>query len=152
MMHPDIESRIGAHQIFAVLLVPTFNHPRHESASLRSRCLYEPRRWQSKTASAFASATALPEKLRREKDSTRIEKHGINTQDDFEDRESTEADWKQGWVCTNLPNFYNINSIIDRTTGSFCSADAVSTSVSCLIAFMCSLIIIFMSELVVSLS
>ncbi|KAJ4981145.1 hypothetical protein NE237_031982 [Protea cynaroides] len=30
MMHPDVETRIGAHQIFAVILVLSSNNPRHD--------------------------------------------------------------------------------------------------------------------------
>ncbi|KAF8394670.1 hypothetical protein HHK36_020886 [Tetracentron sinense] len=121
MLHPDIEARIGAHQIFSVILVPSSNHPGNEVASLQSGYLYEPRRWQSKTASTFASATALFEKLRREKDSAKVEKHGNNSQDEFKEREVAEEDWRR----KTSPNFYKISSsIIDRTAGSTSSVEA----------------------------
>ncbi|XP_058084129.1 protein SEMI-ROLLED LEAF 2 [Magnolia sinica] len=123
MMHPDVEARIGAHRIFSVLLVPTCNHPRHESASFQSGYL-GPRRWQSKTASAFASASALLEKLRREKESVKIERLGNDAHDDIKEKEVADEDWKLGWVRKTSPNFYKIScSIIDRTAGSTSSAD-----------------------------
>lgn len=117
MLHPDVEARLGAHQIFSVLLIPSSNHPRQTVASLRSGYLYEQRRWHSNTASAFASITARLEKLRKEKDGTKIE-HGNNVQDDLKEKEIAEEDWKHGRARKNSPNFYNLSSIIDRTAGS----------------------------------
>ncbi|KAJ4817138.1 ARM repeat superfamily protein [Rhynchospora pubera] len=64
MTHPDPESRLGAHLLFSSVLVKTPNHPRSDS-----EFLYETKKWQSRTTSVFASATALLEKLRREKES-----------------------------------------------------------------------------------
>ncbi|GMN44036.1 hypothetical protein TIFTF001_013233 [Ficus carica] len=118
MLHPDIEVRVGAHQIFSILLVPSSNRPRHEVASLRSGFLYQSRRWHSSTASAFASITARLEKLRREKDGAKADKHRSNVHEDSEERDSLEEDCKQGRGRKNSPNFYKISSIIDRKAGS----------------------------------
>lgn len=118
MLHPDIEVRVGAHQIFSILLVPSSNRPRHEVASLRSGFLYQSRRWHSSTASAFASITARLEKLRREKDGAKADKHRSNVHEDSEERDSVEEDCKQGRGRKNSPNFYKISSIIDRKAGS----------------------------------
>lgn len=126
MLHPDVEARLGAHQIFSVLLIPSSNHPRQTVASLRSGYLYEQRRWHSNTASAFASITARLEKLRKEKDGTKIE-HGNNVQDDLKEKEIAEEDWKHGRARKNSPNFYNLSSIIDRTAGSTSLTESVST-------------------------
>ncbi|XP_041018680.1 protein SEMI-ROLLED LEAF 2-like [Juglans microcarpa x Juglans regia] len=120
MSHPDVEARVGAHQIFSALLIPSSNHIRHGVASLRSSSLHQPRRWHSNNASA--SITALLEKLRREKDGFKLEKHGNNVHDDLKERDMVEEDWKQGRVNKNSPNFYKISSIVDR--------NAVSTSLS----------------------
>lgn len=125
MLHPDVEARLGAHQIFSVLLIPSSNHPRQTVASLRSGYLYEQRRWHSNTASAFASITARLEKLRKEKDGTKIE-HGNNVQDDLKEKEIAEEDWKHGRARKNSPNFYNLSSIIDRTAGSTSLTESVS--------------------------
>ncbi|XP_043721356.1 protein SEMI-ROLLED LEAF 2-like [Telopea speciosissima] len=126
MMHPDIEARVGAHQIFAVILVPSFNNHRHDLAFLQSGSLYEPRKWHSKTASPFASAAALLEKLRKEKDSVMVEMHGNHNQNDCKDTESGEEEWKQGWARKNSANFYKMMScsIIERSTGPACLAEA----------------------------
>ncbi|XP_039143938.1 protein SEMI-ROLLED LEAF 2-like [Dioscorea cayenensis subsp. rotundata] len=56
---PDVETRVGAHQIFSAVLIQTPNHPRQGS-----EYLYKLRKWNSKTSSAFASPIALLEKLR----------------------------------------------------------------------------------------
>ncbi|TQD69407.1 hypothetical protein C1H46_045060 [Malus baccata] len=119
MVHPDVEVRVGAHQIFSILLIPTSNQPRHESSSLQSGFGYQSRGWQSNTASTFASITARLEKLRKEKDGPKAEKHGNSTAcDDFRDRETAEEVWKQGCNRKNSPNVYKISSIIDRTAGT----------------------------------
>ncbi|KDP23388.1 hypothetical protein JCGZ_23221 [Jatropha curcas] len=123
MLHPDVEVRVGAHQIFSVLLIPSSNNPCHGVVSLQSGYICEPRRWHSNTASAFSSIAALLEKLRKEKDGAR-EKNKNNVLDDFKERDFVEEDWKQGRPRKNSPNFYKISSIIDRTSGTTNLADA----------------------------
>ena len=115
MLHPNVEARVGAHQIFSALLIPSSNRPRHEVASLRSGYVYEPRRWRSNNASAFVSISALLEKLRREKDGIKMEKNGYNIHDDLKGKDNVEEDWKLGHVLKSSPNIYSITSIIDRT-------------------------------------
>ncbi|KAF5739907.1 hypothetical protein HS088_TW12G01119 [Tripterygium wilfordii] len=118
MLHPDVETRIGAHGIFSVLLIPSSNRFRPEHASLDPGYLIETRRRRSNTASTFASITALLEKLRKEKDGAIVE----NPRDDAVDnkeRDILEEDWKQGCAHKkDSPNLYKISSIIDKTTGS----------------------------------
>lgn len=126
MLHPDIEARVGAHQIFSILLIPSSNRLRHEVASLRSGFLYQSRRWHSNTSSTFASITARLEKLRKEKGAPKAEKQWNNPHDNFEERETVEEDCKQGRGRKNSPNFYKISSIIDRTAGPISLNDAVS--------------------------
>ena len=117
MLHADTEVRVGAHHIFSILLVPSSNRPRHEVASLRAGFLYQSRRWQSNTASAFASITARLEKLRREK--------GVH--DELSDCGVEEdSNSKVGRGRKNSPNFCKISSIIDRRGGSIGSSDGVS--------------------------
>lgn len=126
MMHSDAVTRIGAHRIFAVLLVPTSSHPRYDFASFQSE-YFKPRRWQSETVSASASASALLKKLRREKECAKLDKHANDAHDEFKYREIVDEDQKHGWVCKRSPNFYKIScSFIDRTSVSTCSADTVS--------------------------
>ncbi|MBA0687449.1 hypothetical protein Goari_014987 [Gossypium aridum] len=118
MLHPNVEVRMGAHHIFSALLIPSSSHPRHEVASLRSGFVYEPRRWRSTNASAFASISALLEKLRREKDGIKSEKNGCNIHEDFKGKDNMEEDSKQGLVVKSSRNIYTITSIIDRTAAS----------------------------------
>ncbi|KAB1202104.1 hypothetical protein CJ030_MR8G004271 [Morella rubra] len=122
MLHPDVEARVGAHQIFSALLIPSSNHPRHEASSLRNGFLHHRRRWHTNTASA--SITALLEKLRREKDGAKVEMHGNDVHEDLKERDIVEEDWKQGGVRKHSPNFYKISSIIDRTAGSTSLSEA----------------------------
>nr|XP_011466140.1 PREDICTED: uncharacterized protein LOC101313033 isoform X1 [Fragaria vesca subsp. vesca] len=117
MMHPDVEVRVGAHQIFSVLLIPCSNRPRHEVAPLQSGFVYQSRKGSLDTAS-IASITARLEKLRREKDGPKTENQETGARDDFIDRDIAEEDWKQGLTLKSSPNFYTISSIIDKTAGS----------------------------------
>ncbi|XP_027363352.1 uncharacterized protein LOC113870950 isoform X2 [Abrus precatorius] len=119
MLHSDVEARVGAHLIFSVLLFPSSFHMR-EISSLRSRYLDQRNKRHSHTASASASAsiTALLEKLRRSKDSTKAENHGNIVHDGGKERDIMVEDWKQGYGLKNSPNFYKLSSIIDRATGS----------------------------------
>lgn len=118
MLHVDVEVRVGAHQIFSVLLMPNY-HGYDTSTPTR--------RWRSSTEPASASISNLLEKLRREKDGNKVEKQGINAQDCLKERDNAEEDWKQGRARKNSPNLHTLSTIIDRTAGSNSSAEAVSS-------------------------
>ncbi|KAI4349895.1 hypothetical protein L6164_010438 [Bauhinia variegata] len=106
MLHSDVEARVGAHQIFSILIFPSSINPGFPN---------QHKRWHSNTASA--SITALLEKLRRGKDGTETENLGNNVHDALIERDAVAEDWKQGCGLKNSPNFYKLTSIIDRTTG-----------------------------------
>ncbi|XP_010921489.1 protein SEMI-ROLLED LEAF 2 [Elaeis guineensis] len=119
MMHPDVETRIVAHQIFSVTLVRNPNHPRHES-----EYLYETKKWQYRTTSVFASATALLEKLRREKGCLNADKHVNDSHEEIKEK-SMGDEWKHGWARKSSPYFYKLScSIIDRIAASNRSTDS----------------------------
>ncbi|XP_031249114.1 protein EFR3 homolog A [Pistacia vera] len=124
MLHPNVETRVGAHQIFSVLLFPSSNHQRQTVASLRSGYLYEPRKWHSNTASTSTSISALLEKLRKDKNVIKMGKNGYNVPDDIKGRDFVEDDWKQGHTRKSSPNFYKLSSIIDGKAGATNLADA----------------------------
>ncbi|KAL2642862.1 hypothetical protein R1flu_010449 [Riccia fluitans] len=65
MIHPDVESRVKAHHVFALLLVPSI-YPRGEDF-IRGQTRPETSTMFSRTSAVFASAAALFEKLRGEK-------------------------------------------------------------------------------------
>ncbi|GLT96388.1 hypothetical protein SLE2022_140120 [Rubroshorea leprosula] len=118
MLHPNIEARVGAHQIFSALLIPSSSNSRSETSSVRFSSSHEPRTWHSNNASAFASISALLEKLRRERDGTKMGKNGYNVHEDFKGRDNIEEDWKLARLRKNSPNFYTLSSIIERKPGS----------------------------------
>lgn len=70
MVHPDHETRIGAHRIFSVVLVPSSVCPRQSSGISDSKKTKIPRSL-SRAVSVFSSSAALFEKLREEKSSFR---------------------------------------------------------------------------------
>nr|XP_010938251.1 uncharacterized protein LOC105057345 [Elaeis guineensis]XP_029124027.1 uncharacterized protein LOC105057345 [Elaeis guineensis]XP_029124028.1 uncharacterized protein LOC105057345 [Elaeis guineensis] len=120
MMHPDAETRIGAHQIFSVTLVRSANHPRHES-----EYLYETKKWQSRTTSVFASATALLQKLRREKGCLNADKDGNDAHTEIKEKSMGDEELKHGWAQKGSPYFYKLScSIIDRIAVTTCSMEA----------------------------
>lgn len=118
MLHPDVEVRAGAHQIFSALLVPCSNTQRGIGSK-------NPRRRHSDSASPFASIKSLLERLRREKDGTKVDKPGNNVKHNFKDIEATEEEWKQLRAPKNSPNFHKISSIIDKTTKTTSWAETV---------------------------
>ncbi|GAB4843853.1 hypothetical protein Ancab_013815 [Ancistrocladus abbreviatus] len=70
MVHPDSETRIGAHRVFSVVLVPSSVAPRPNAASSISKKPDLPRSL-SRTVSVFSSSAALFEKLKKDRSSTR---------------------------------------------------------------------------------
>lgn len=71
MVHPDHETRIGAHRVFSVVLVPSSVCP-HQPVSVKEPDkLATFTRTLSRTVSVFSSSAALFEKLRKEKSSSR---------------------------------------------------------------------------------
>lgn len=115
MLHPNVETRVGAHEIFSVILLQSSGQSQAGVASVRaSGYLNESRNWRSDTTSAFTSITARLDKLRKEKDGAKIEKNGYNnTHEDLKNYKSS-------------PNFHKLNSIIDRTAGFINLADMVT--------------------------
>ncbi|CAN8286934.1 unnamed protein product [Cochlearia groenlandica] len=67
MVHPDHKSRIGAHRIFSVVLVPTSVCPRPSSTATDLKKGMGLPRSLSRTASVFSSSAALFEKLKKDK-------------------------------------------------------------------------------------
>ncbi|XP_057959815.1 protein SEMI-ROLLED LEAF 2-like isoform X2 [Malania oleifera] len=67
MVHPDNETRVGAHRIFSVVLVPSSVCPRPCSTISDSVKASDLPRTLSRTVSVFSSSAALFEKLRKEK-------------------------------------------------------------------------------------
>lgn len=134
MLHRDVETRIGAHQIFSVLVFPSSNCHQQETALVQSGSgsPHKPTAWHSSTASASTSAsiTALLDKLRREKDGPKEEKIGHNGHDNIKEKGSLEDDWKQRRYHRNCPNFHKISSIIDQKAGSLSSAEVVSQPIT----------------------
>ncbi|KAK1267713.1 hypothetical protein QJS04_geneDACA015603 [Acorus gramineus] len=71
MVYPDSETRVGAHRIFSVVLVPSSVCPHPCSVSSDSSKTYDLQRTLSRTVSVFSSSAALFEKLRKERYSFR---------------------------------------------------------------------------------
>ncbi|KAL8142947.1 hypothetical protein V2J09_015979 [Rumex salicifolius] len=68
MVHQDRETRVGAHRIFSVVLVPTQVAPTNSTASVPEKDLP---RTLSRAVSVFSSSAALFDKLKRDRTSTR---------------------------------------------------------------------------------
>ncbi|XVF38077.1 hypothetical protein REPUB_Repub20aG0066700 [Reevesia pubescens] len=70
MVHPDHETRIGAHRIFSVVLVPSSVCPQPSVTPVTNKASGIPRTL-SRTVSVFSSSAALFQKLRKEKSFSR---------------------------------------------------------------------------------
>lgn len=68
MVHPDHETRVEAHRIFSVVLVPSSVCPNPSSVTSDAP-KYDLKRTLSRNVSVFSSSAALFEKLRKEKNS-----------------------------------------------------------------------------------
>lgn len=71
MVHPDHETRVGAHRVFSVVLVPSSVCPHPPVSVKETDNLAAFSRTLSRTVSVFSSSAALFEKLRKEKSSSR---------------------------------------------------------------------------------
>ncbi|KAL6957649.1 hypothetical protein U1Q18_040438 [Sarracenia purpurea var. burkii] len=71
MVHPDHETRIGAHRIFSIVLVPSSVCPHSGSAVPELKNAADLARTLSKSVSVFSSSAALFEKLRNERSFSR---------------------------------------------------------------------------------
>ncbi|XP_051142897.1 protein SEMI-ROLLED LEAF 2-like isoform X2 [Andrographis paniculata] len=78
MMHPDHETRVGAHRIFAVVLVPSSVCPHADSAVHDPKKNTHVPRTLSRTVSVFSSSAALFEKMKRPKDPSKENHLEIN--------------------------------------------------------------------------
>lgn len=113
MVHPDIEVRVGAHQIFSSLLNPSSSHQRNNIFC------------QPKKVHSSSSIAALLERLRTEKGGSELQRKG----DELREIGITEKKWKQGQVVENSPNFNKISSILGKTADSAANlAEAVRTT------------------------
>ena len=67
MLHPDHDTRIGAHQIFSVVLVPSSIAPQsdHDVSDSKKNVLYP--RTLSRTVSVFSSSAALFDKMKHQR-------------------------------------------------------------------------------------
>lgn len=104
MIHTDIDTRVGAHHMFSAIVVRGPSHLRSES-----EYLYETKK-QSRTTSVFASATALLEKLRREKESLSSDKPRNIMHDDVKEMNMHEEDKRKN------PAYFSklVSSFIER--------------------------------------
>lgn len=66
MVHPDYETRIGAHRTFSIVLVPYSVCPHPSSSISESKTASDLPQTLSRTVSVFSSSAALFEKLRKE--------------------------------------------------------------------------------------
>ncbi|CAM8969105.1 unnamed protein product [Rhodiola kirilowii] len=112
MEHPKVETRIGAHRIFIVLLTANFNI-QHATASLRPGFHHELRKWQAETAAAHSTIATLLEKLRKEKDGGQVDNRIGEGVDTCEEKNAVD-DKKQ----KSSYSLYKISSIIDKTADS----------------------------------
>lgn len=101
MMHPDLETRVGAHKIFSVILVRTPAHP---------KCKYERNKRQSKSTSAFASAAALFEKLRKEKELKTSDMFRKQTNNGGSVKVVDEDESRNGRIWRSPPYFHKLSS------------------------------------------
>lgn len=90
MVHPDTETRVGAHRIFSVVLVPSSVCPRPHSTATESNNPTSFSRTLSKNVSVFSSSAALFEKLSTEKSSSKGSLN-LDVKDKFEEQKNSDS-------------------------------------------------------------
>ncbi|KAL1206888.1 Protein SEMI-ROLLED LEAF 2 [Cardamine amara subsp. amara] len=129
MVHPDHKTRIGAHSIFSVVLVPTSVCPRPSSTSTDLKKGMGLPRSLSRTASVFSSSAALFEKLKKNKFSSMLtsdqsqnempeEEYGNNNRGEILDRLKSSysqaySTWNQPVTSTADNSVAHLNSELD---------------------------------------
>ncbi|XP_015898982.3 protein SEMI-ROLLED LEAF 2 isoform X1 [Ziziphus jujuba] len=103
MVHPDHETRVGAHRIFSVVLVPTSVFPRPYSSMPETKKGLDLPRTLSRTVSVFSSSAALFEKLKKEK---------------FSSLENVFQGNQENFVCNGEPRNNN-NGVMTRLKSSY---------------------------------
>ncbi|KAM3313725.1 hypothetical protein ACQJBY_032943 [Aegilops geniculata] len=123
MVHPDADTRVGAHHIFSAVIVRGPSHQRGDS-----EYLFATKKCQSRSPSVFSSATALLEKLRREKECLGSDKPGHMMHDDEKERNTHEEDNKHVWARKSPAYFSKlVFSFVDRWATLASSAEANQT-------------------------
>jgi len=117
MIHTDIDTRVGAHHMFSAIIVRGPSHLQSES-----EYLYETKK-QSRTTSVFASATALLEKLRREKESLSSDKPRNIMHDDVKEMNMHEEDKRKN------PAYFSklVSSFVERCAKRSSSVEVLHT-------------------------
>lgn len=82
MVSTDYETRVGAHRVFSVVLVPSSVCPRPSSTIPNSKKARDMQRTLSRTASAFSSSAALFKKLGKEQEKKHSYLNGEDTRND----------------------------------------------------------------------
>ncbi|KAL0379872.1 UNVERIFIED_CONTAM: protein SEMI-ROLLED LEAF 2 [Sesamum angustifolium] len=109
MVSPDHETRLGAHRIFSVVLVPSSVCPHIANTSQCSTTGADLGRTLSRSASAFSSSAAIFEKLRKEHGSLpKIVDQADETMTD------TEGNSKDQSLLTRLKSSYSRKATIKR--------------------------------------
>ncbi|KAL9302479.1 putative protein EFR3 [Arabidopsis thaliana] len=119
MVHPDHKTRIGAHRIFSVVLVPTSVCPRPSSTTTDLKKGMGLPRSLSRTASVFSSSAALFEKLKKDKFSSMLTSdHSQNGMPEEERGSSTgeildrlKSSYSQAYSTWNQP----LTSVVDNS-------------------------------------
>lgn len=112
MVHPDHETRIGAHRIFSVVLVPSSVFPRPSSSITESNKAFDLPRTLSRTVSVFSSSAALFEKLKMEK---------------FSSRENVSQDGKENGANEEEPRNTD-NGMLNRLKSSYTRVYSMKTA------------------------
>lgn len=112
MVHPDHETRIGAHRIFSVVLVPSSVFPRPPSSIPESNKAFDLPRTLSRTVSVFSSSAALFEKLKMEK---------------FSSRENVSQDGKENGANEEEPRNTD-NGMLNRLKSSYTRVYSMKTA------------------------
>ncbi|XP_019059160.1 PREDICTED: uncharacterized protein LOC104824606 [Tarenaya hassleriana] len=125
MVHPDHETRIGAHRIFSVVLVPTSVCPRPSLVNADLKKGMGLPRSLSRTVSVFSSSAALFEKLKKDKFSSMLNSDQIINESVMSEDEPQS---NNGDILGRLQSSYNQTYSTKNQTVAMVDANSVNVS------------------------
>ncbi|EPS68493.1 hypothetical protein M569_06272 [Genlisea aurea] len=115
MVHQDLETRIGAHQIFSVVLVPSSVCPRPDSVGFETKKSMGLPRTLSRTVSVFSSSAAIFEKLRNQKRPAAKERHFEMNQQEKGEQRNNNVGGMLNRIKSSYNRAYSIRQQVDPT-------------------------------------
>ncbi|KAL3841253.1 hypothetical protein ACJIZ3_025844 [Penstemon smallii] len=127
MVHPDHETRIGAHQIFSVVLVPSSVSPLldDDTTASNGKKNIEFPRTLSRTVSVFSSSAALFDKLKKQRSTSKVKFNELNEEKvSGEEEQRNDTSGVLNRIKSTYSRVYSFKASPETDADSLTKADA----------------------------